>query len=183
MSARLEARGGGVGLGLRRLRRVLGLGVAAAGVLVFLTLTVGPRVTPFRYLVVETGSMEPALPTGSLIVVERVAASELRVGDVITVVRDDGARVTHRIVDTAETDDGRPAFRTKGDANPATDSWVVPAEGRGYVHVATVGDVRFLQHRFQGRLWRTLLISVPAVLLGALFLRDIWQPRPRPVRT
>lgn len=71
-------------------------------------------------LVVRSGSMEPAVPTGSMVLVRRVPASAIRVGDVVTVERADHTRVTHRVV--ALTRSGPAAQLTlKGDANQDPD--------------------------------------------------------------
>src|SRR5438876_10663864 len=78
---------------------------AAFGAVVALSLavglaSVGPRFLPYQVLPVLTGSMEPGIPTGALILVTAVGADELRVGDVITFQHplQPRAYVTHRIV-------------------------------------------------------------------------------------
>ena len=81
-------------------------------------LAVFAGVTP---LIFRSGSMSPDIPTGSLALAHAVPASEVAVGDVVSVPRADGVRVTHRVV---ETDDAGGAARSlvlKGDANPGTD--------------------------------------------------------------
>jgi len=94
---------------------------------------------------VQTGSMEPAIPVGSLIAVQPVRAADLAEGDVITFserTRPD-VRVTHRIV-SLETKDGQRVAVTKGDANNTTDSWNVPlneAIGRVAFHLPFMGYV------------------------------------------
>ncbi|WP_378146224.1 signal peptidase I [Cnuibacter sp. UC19_7] len=75
-------------------------------------------------IVFVTGSMTPTLPTGAAAIVQEVGASELRVGDIVTVLKpDSGIPVTHRIVDLALVD-GSPdsrALTLKGDANDIVD--------------------------------------------------------------
>jgi len=75
-------------------------------------------------VVFKTGSMAPTIPTGSAAVVRDVQASELAVGDVITVQRDGATLpVTHRIVSIA-ADPANPAARVvvlRGDANATND--------------------------------------------------------------
>lgn len=81
-------------------------------------LAVVAGVTP---LVFRSGSMSPGIPTGALALAKTVRASEVRPGDVVSVPRADGVRVTHRVV---EADDAGGASRSlvlKGDANPVTD--------------------------------------------------------------
>lgn len=78
-------------------------------------------------LTVVTGSMEPSIHTGDLIIVESVDTDQLKEGDIISFYSEQqdikGMLVTHRI--TEVTDDG---FITKGDANPVEDSLKVRAE-------------------------------------------------------
>jgi signal peptidase I len=105
----------------RFLAREVVLWVGAVTGLVCLTaaaLAVFAGVTP---LIFRSGSMSPGIPTGALALAETVPASEVAVGDVVSVPRADGVRVTHRVV---ETDDAGGAARSlvlKGDANPVTD--------------------------------------------------------------
>ncbi|NYD68727.1 signal peptidase I [Agromyces atrinae] len=85
-------------------------------------------------VVFVTGSMAPTMPTGTAAIVQTVAASELAVGDVVTVTRPDtGTQVTHRIVaiDPAASSDER-ALTLRGDdnVNPDRDRYVVSETGR-----------------------------------------------------
>lgn len=75
----------------------------------------------YRPLVVLSGSMEPTIPTGSMVLVQRVPASELEVGDVVAVARPDRSRVTHRIVVLERRHDGATLV-LKGDANEDADA-------------------------------------------------------------
>lgn len=105
-------------------------------------------------------SMEPAIPVGSAIVLERVASAEVAAGDVVTVtVPERRITFTHRVVELVERDDGT-WLRTRGDSNAAPDPALVPA---GWV---------------VGRLALTLpglglllqLLSVPSGMLAVLGL-------------
>ena len=74
-----------------------------------------------RPLVVYSGSMSPAIPTGSIVLVKPAKAESLNVGDVISVSTQEGGQlVTHRI-QTKVLVDGRVVFQTKGDANKFPD--------------------------------------------------------------
>lgn len=78
----------------------------------------------YRTTFVLTGSMEPQIPIGSILLERKCEEEEaLFVGDIITFLVDEGNdfyRVTHRIVKT----DG-VFFYTKGDANPEIDNWYI----------------------------------------------------------
>lgn len=74
----------------------------------------GVPIGPFRCLVVTSGSMEPAIHVGSMIVVQRVAEEEIKVEDVVTrLSANDRDFVTHRVVEIDENHN----FITRGDAN------------------------------------------------------------------
>ncbi len=79
-----------------------------------------PHIFGFYPMVVTTGSMEPHVPAGAVVIAH--AQEDYRVGDVISF-RQEGAVVTHRIVEKA---DG--AFRTAGDANNTPDRGSVPRD-------------------------------------------------------
>ncbi len=83
--------------------------------------------TLFGYQVyrVETESMEPTLPVGSILLSQKMTeATRSEIGDVVTF-HYNGSFVTHRVVE-AYTDDGVPCYRTKGD-NPVNsiDPWTL----------------------------------------------------------
>lgn len=84
-----------------------------------------------RLLTVQSGSMAPVIPTGSLVITRRnpeivapIHQPRFLVGDVITFSLDNGALVSHRIVDIQKRDGGY-LYQTKGDANQAADSELV----------------------------------------------------------
>lgn len=74
----------------------------------------------FYPMLVTTGSMEPSLPAGAMVVAH--AQEDYAVRDIISF-RQGGAVVTHRII--GETAEG---YQTAGDANNAPDPEVVPPE-------------------------------------------------------
>ena len=76
---------------------------------------------------VLSGSMQREIPEGSLVITKSVDASEIKVGDDITFIRDDNATVTHRVVSVIDDyrGSGSRGFRTQGIENPEPDSDVV----------------------------------------------------------
>ena len=96
------------------------LGVAVTGV------TVLAAQTGLRPLVVRSGSMEPTIATGSMVLVRRVSVAEIRPGDIVAVERPDHTRVTHRVLSIERHEDGAE-LTLKGDANEDPDPVPVPA--------------------------------------------------------
>lgn len=69
---------------------------------------------------VLTGSMEPELPVGSLLIIQPADFEEIKVGDDITFVRDENLTlVTHRVI---EKDDETQKITTQGIANNTPDA-------------------------------------------------------------
>jgi len=103
---------------------------------VLAVMVVIPRLTGSTAYTVLTGSMEPTLPPGTLIVVKPTPNEDLTTGDVITFqpVSGDPAVVTHRIEGIYYTGEGERRIHTRGDNNPVADSWsLVPEQIRGRV--------------------------------------------------
>jgi signal peptidase len=106
--------------------------LATLGVLVVAVLL--PRVGGATPYTIETGSMRPGLPPGTLVVVRPADPDDLGVGAVVTYQLRSGEPtvVTHRIVATAVDGAGRRLFQTRGDANDVADEpWVRPVQVRG----------------------------------------------------
>jgi signal peptidase len=130
-----------------------------------------------KSLTVLSGSMEPTIHVGDVVVVRQIPPTDARVGDVVTFrdPSDPGKLVTHRVRKISVSDDG-VAFETKGDANTGTERWRVATYGTiGLVmyRVPRLGYVLFYVH---GTLGRLLLVVVPALLLGGYEIRRIWAP-------
>lgn len=162
-----------------RLAQAAGLALATVAVLLLLLLTFGPMVLPYKVLTVYSGSMEPTIHTGAVIVVLPVSARDVRVGDVITFQKPSGAAelVTHRVVAIEGTGADR-SFITKGDANAASDGWRVPATGNGYRYWFGIPGVGFALAWIQSPLGRILFLLIPAVALAGITLFELWRPRP-----
>lgn len=77
-----------------------------------------PSLLGFQLFVVESGSMEPTLDIGSVILCRKPKnAAELRENNIVTFKTLSGFIVTHRIVQVNTDGSGRVTYRTKGD-NP-----------------------------------------------------------------
>ena len=164
-------------------RKVLGVGVKVVGwtavvasVAILLALGIGPRTGRYRTLTVLTGSMQPTMPIGSVVVVAPERPSEVRVGQVVTyrIPVEDHRVISHRVVRILEGGD-RPIFQTQGDANNAPDYWLAQVNGDTVWHVVGVapGLGRVLHLVGQPTVHRLAVLVVPAAL-ALLFLVDIW---------
>ena len=93
---------------------VLGLAAAVIGV---------PFATGSVALSVLTGSMTPAYPPGTLVIVRPVEPTSIRIGDPITYQIQSGRPelVTHRVV-AISSSNGEPSYTTQGDSNDLADA-------------------------------------------------------------
>lgn len=156
----------------RGILHYLGLGLSAGllalVVLVGVLAIVVPAATGSTPMTVLTGSMSPAYPPGTLIIVKPLDAHDIRIGDAITYQLESGKPVvvTHRVVAITTGSDGRILFTTQGDANNTADAArVIPEQVRGKVwySIPYLGYVNSVVNG-EARSWLTPLIA------GGLFL-------------
>jgi signal peptidase I len=166
-------------------------GVLRAGEWLVLVVIVGavlaavvvPRLagaTPFAVL---SGSMQPGMPPGTLVIVRDVDPASIAVGDVITFMprANDPSVVTHRVVGVGVDMAGEPTFTTKGDANPVADVAQVRDRqivGKRWYAVPYLGwivEVLSVQQRALG-----IYLVAGALLLYALVMfAGAWRDRVR----
>jgi signal peptidase I len=155
----------------------LGIAIGGFGVVV------APSLFGGRSLTVMSGSMEPALGVGDVVINSRVSPAEVRVGDIVTFNDPEGTGklITHR-VRRLRIVDGTAKVVTKGDNTNAVERWDMPATGtlgRVEYHVPLLGFLVFWLH---GPFASVALIVIPAVLLAGYELWRIWRPdRPGPL--
>jgi signal peptidase len=144
-----------------------------------LFLAVGlPNLFDAKSLTVLSGSMQPTIGTGDVVVARQTSPLDVRVGDIVTF-RDplNHARlITHRVREMHVQGD-LVMFVTKGDANTGTERWAIPTGGiigRVAFHVPRLG---YLMVWIRSTLGLLLLIVLPTLLLGASELWRIWRPR------
>ena len=133
------------------------------------------RIVGIHMFNVESGSMTPTYPVGSLVIVKEMDPEEIESGDVITFVMDEkGTLVTHRVV---SVDRSESYFRTKGDANNVEDAMPVryentvgkvlfgmPAVGEGFAKLTAAEN-------------RPLMIGTIVTLLALSFVWDIYSKK------
>jgi signal peptidase I len=115
----------------RRLLAAVTNGLLLLCVLVFLAIAVGPHLFGYRTATMLTGSMEPGIMPGDVVVTVPVPADEVEVGDVISyhIPVEDHRVETHRITEVVHHRDGTIAIRTKGDNNDNVDPWTATLQG------------------------------------------------------
>lgn len=150
---------------------IVGCIVAIALLLIF---SVFPITGNFKVLTVLSGSMEPAIGTGSVAVVKPV--DNYKIGDIITFgeITKTKTPTTHRIYDI-RVQEGEPIYITKGDANNAPDQREIMGDeivGKVLFNVPYAG---YAVNEARKPLGFALIIILPAVIIIGDELRKIWK--------
>ena len=143
-----------------------------------LAVAVVPRAFGYGTLAVQGGSMGEGIPNGSLVLARWTSAEDVAPGDVILVQQKSGGSSArpkiHRIVSLSE-ENGRVLARTKGDANatPDPDLYILP--DRVLTPAATIPYLGYLVGAVGTPRGWLFLVAIPATVICALTLRDIWS--------
>lgn len=162
-----------------RLRYVLKLEaiLGCALVAICMVLAFAPKLIGYSSFVIYSGSMEPAIRTGSVAVAKPTSVTDLRIGDIVAFKRSQQALPTmHRIVDI-EVSDGTTFLTFKGDANPQPDPEKVALAGEGSKVIYSVPYVGYFARYAQTQVGRFALVLLPGAALALTFLRQIWAPK------
>ncbi|TSC72099.1 MAG: signal peptidase, endoplasmic reticulum-type [Parcubacteria group bacterium Gr01-1014_38] len=165
--------------GARILRGALRL-LAAAVITTGGTIVFAVTLQGAQLYTVLSGSMEPAISTGSVVVVAPAQGNRApyQSGDVITFrAAGGGAPVTHRVLGVRH-DAGRVRYRTKGDANPSPDAQEVLQQsvvGKTLVSVPFLGYVLVAMRTPIGFLFLILLPATLVILHELNVMRGAWK--------
>lgn len=126
-----------------------------------------PNETPsffgIKTYVIISGSMQPELNIGDIVIVKSIKAEELKVGDVISF-RDKQNVITHRI-NKIQNQKDEIEYKTKGDSNNTEDKIVVEfnmIEGKVVGKVPCIGNLVLMLQR------KTAIIMIIIIFYGYL---------------
>jgi len=151
--------------------KILGL---TAIVLIILFLSI-PLWTPYRFYVVRSGSMTPTIRPGDVIVTGP-APRLVKPGQVV-VFRMGDDLITHRVVKVVN----KTQVRTKGDANPAPDPFLVPMADIEASALFPIPYLGYLVWFIRSRLGWVLIVLLPALWILAGEIKNILEEL-RPVK-
>lgn len=124
---------------------------------------INPNKTPsflgIKTYTIISGSMDPEIKIGDIVIVKEIEKEDLKIGDVISY-RQGQSVVTHRIVDIQETEKGC-IYKTKGDSNNVEDKTEVIF---GLIEGKVIGQIPVL-----GKI-STLLQGKVAIIIIALMV-------------
>jgi len=152
--------------------------IILALIAILLIISMLPITGNYRFMVVQSGSMEPSIQMGGVVMVK--PTGNYKIGDVITFKEPGkGVPTTHRIHDI-EVIEGKPYYITKGDANNAPDSGSVSKDdviGKVLLDIPYIGYVVNFAKRPIGF---ALMIIFPAVLVIANEIKNIYLEFKKP---
>ena len=148
------------------------LWLAMTGILILVLVNVSmdkldhriPDICGYSIFRISTGSMEPAIPAGMYVLVQKTEPEKIQTGDIITFYSEDpdiyNYPNTHRVVSKRLEESGTYLFETRGDANYINDKLLVPEQrliGRVLLNLTELTD--FVEF-FMTRTMLILLLSM-----------------------
>ncbi|MEH6938344.1 signal peptidase I [Bacillus sp. JJ664] len=128
---------------------------------------------------VISGSMEPTLKTGSIILVKQwTNHMRLVPGDIITfrMPYNEKILVTHRIKEIVKGHEYE-LYRTKGDANPIQDPWIITSKSIVSIYSGvTIPLVGYFYEEFQANIILYLLVMLFGIILVSYGFHLIRKP-------
>ncbi len=157
----------------RILVTVLGL---SAGLL-FLFLAILPCSGLYATFTVLTASMEPDIPSGSVVVVVPTPVDDIKLGDVIsfTSTQPPHPTLSHRVIGFGEAEDGARIFKTKGDANLLPDPWDVRYPGKAGKVVPTLPGAGYVMAASTSAAGRAVIGIAVFASLAWVWVRKVWS--------
>ena len=147
--------------------------LVAIAVFVFLSPRLGWRVDT-----VLSGSMEPHLRVGGVVVTQPVETAGIGTGDIITFRSPlNGKLTSHRVIDVVNGESR--GFRTKGDANEDADPFTITEEqlvGKVFLHIPYFGYITGFLKTSLGLL---LTLCLPGLLIVIIEIRNIYRAASR----
>lgn len=148
------------------------LWLAATAGAVCILLVVLAFTAQITLIMFRTGSMSPTIPAGSVAVVQRVPASEVEIGDVVTVDREGELPVTHRIITIAPGANVEERVITmRGDANAADDPFPYTVSSVRRVLFAVPGIAAIIAGMGDPVVLGTLTVAATSLVIWAFWPR------------
>lgn len=113
----------------------------------------------YKSLLVQSGSMEPAISAGDVIIITKL--SDYKRYDVVTFTDESQRTVTHRIMEIK--DDG--TYVTKGDANRSIDNDNITKENIQGKAIFTIPKIGYLVNFAKKPLGMVIMILVPVTII------------------
>jgi len=119
----------------------------------------------FTPTVIASGSMQPTLNLGDIVIVVSTPAKSIKVGDIIQYQTASGVPTVHRVIDKY-TQGGQLWFITKGDANKAPDDPINERQviGKVILTIPKLGWISIYLKEFAANTYTFLSTTLPTVI-------------------
>ena len=133
-----------------------------------------PSLFGYQFKTVLSGSMEPEMQTGSVILIQQAKnTAGFKKGDVITFKTKDNLLITHRIIDVQS--EGQ-SYITQGDSNNGPDVEPVPAQNIvGKYSGFTIPYAGYALHYLNSGQGAVLFLIIPGLLFLGYAVFTIWR--------
>lgn len=128
---------------------------------------------------VVTGSMEPEIPVGALLISKQTDIEDIEKGDIVTFRSKEssmiGVIITHRVVDIHEGLNGQVLLETRGDANQYADGYFVDQSnliGRAVYYTKEANVVAGIFSFLTNKVGFLACIVLPCLLVGVFAMRE-----------
>ena len=149
--------------------------IIAVALLVFAVTVFVMYATGNRFYVVKSGSMEPAIKTGDLVIVNKnYDYNKIIPGDIVCFESVNSQLVTHRAISVTES-----GIETQGDANNMSDGITTTLEtyrGKEWLNIPKIGA---LIARVMTRRGKILIVTAMVVIIIASFIPGIDGKKPK----
>ena len=147
-------------------------------IIVCIPLTV-PKFLGYQLYTVVTGSMEPEIPVGALLISKQTDIENIEKGDIVTFRSKEssmiGVIITHRVVDIHEGMNGQVLLETRGDANQYADGYFVDQSnliGRAVYYTKEKNVVAGIFSFLTNKVGFLACIVLPCLLVGVFAMRE-----------
>ena len=131
-----------------------------------------PDIFGYKPFIVLSGSMEPTIMTGDIVIIKECNVQDLKKEDIIAF-RSGSSVITHRIIDI-KTENGQNFFVTKGDNNNTEDRNLVSLSSVEGIYTGRIAKLGNFAMFLQTTLGAVIFISIPFILF---MITDVVQRR------
>lgn len=128
---------------------------------------------------VATGSMEPEMPIGTLLISKDIDIEDVKIDDVVNFRSKEegmvGMVITHRVIAIHKNTDGKVFLETRGDANQYSDIRPVEEDNLIGIVVCATGEGNFfadLVTFLTSKIGFWSFIVLPCILIGVMIMKD-----------
>ena len=129
-----------------------------------------PNLFGYKVFNVISGSMEPTLEIGDIVIAKETEIENIKQEDIITF-RQENSIVTHRVIDIIK-ENGKTFYQTKGDNNNANDEKLVEYQNVEGIYVLKISKIGILISKLQNTTSIIIIVLVLYLVYKILQIKD-----------